>query len=56
MEMTESVRRLIMTRSNAEDIEREAVNEGMRTITEDGIDKVLAGQTTVDELLRVIHD
>jgi type IV pilus assembly protein PilB len=56
MEMSEEVRRLIMSRANADDIERQAVKEGMRTILEDGVNKVLSGQTTVDELLRVIHD
>ena len=56
MEMTETVRNLIMTRANADDIEREAVKEGMRPIVEDGVNKVLSGQTTIDELLRVIHD
>ncbi|HTK60608.1 MAG TPA: ATPase, T2SS/T4P/T4SS family [Candidatus Baltobacteraceae bacterium] len=56
IEMTEPIRNLIMNRANADDIEREAIRLGMTTMLEDGIQKVLNGLTTVEELLRTMHD
>ena len=56
IEMSEPVRNLIMNRANADEIEREAIRLGMTTMLEDGINKVLSGQTTVEELLRTMHD
>ena len=56
IEMTEPIRNLIMNRANADDIEREAIRLGMTTMLDDGISKVLNGQTTVEELLRTMHD
>ena len=34
-------------------IQQAAVRQGMRTLREDGWRKVLAGRTTIDEVLRV---
>jgi type II secretory ATPase GspE/PulE/Tfp pilus assembly ATPase PilB-like protein len=56
IEMNETIRNLIMRRANADEIEREAIRLGMTTMLEDGINKVLSGQTTVEELLRTMHD
>jgi len=56
IEMSESIRNLIMNRANADEIEREAIRLGMTTMLDDGIDKVLNGLTTVEELLRTMHD
>ena len=50
--MTEAIRQLIMKQSNAEEIRKQAVIEGMTTMLEDGLKKVLAGSTTIDEVLR----
>lgn len=50
--MTETIRQLIMKQSNAEEIRKQAVGEGMTTMLEDGLKKVLAGSTTIDEVLR----
>ncbi len=56
IEMTEPIRKLIMSRANADEIEREAIRQGMTTMLEDGVQKVLNGLTTVEELLRTMHD
>ena len=56
IEMSEPIRSLIMKRANADEIEREARKHGMTTMLEDGVAKVLNGQTTVEELLRVMRD
>lgn len=44
------LRGLIQTRARAEQIHRAALGEGMRTLRQDGIEKVLAGITTIEEV------
>jgi type IV pilus assembly protein PilB len=56
IEMTEPIRNLIMKRANADEIEREAVRLGMTTMLQDGIQKVLSGLTTIEELMRVTRE
>ncbi len=48
-----SVREAITKKTNAEEIQRLAVSNGMVTMLQDGISKVLSGVTTLDEILRV---
>jgi len=55
LEVTPAIKELIMQHTNADVIEQLAIKEGMQTMLEDGIEKVLNGQTTLDELLRVIR-
>lgn len=47
---TPAVRQLLQQRANAQDILRAAVADGMRTLRQDGIEKVLAGHTTLAEV------
>ena len=54
--VTESIRELIMTRADADRIRQQAVKEGMTTIIEDGIKKVLSGVTTIEEVLRATRE
>jgi general secretion pathway protein E len=49
----EAVRRLVQAHATASEIATAARGAGMRTLYEDGLSKVLAGVTTLDELLRV---
>jgi type II secretory ATPase GspE/PulE/Tfp pilus assembly ATPase PilB-like protein len=44
------LRHLIQTRARVDDIQRAAVEAGMRTLRQDGIEKVLAGATTIGEV------
>ncbi len=53
IQVTEPIRNLIMNRANADEIEREAIRLGMKTMLQDGIQKVLNGMTTIEEILRV---
>jgi type II secretory ATPase GspE/PulE/Tfp pilus assembly ATPase PilB-like protein len=50
MTITRSLRHLIQTGARAEEIQRHALGEGMRTLRQDGIEKVLAGMTTIEEV------
>jgi type IV pilus assembly protein PilB len=54
MPMTEAVRDLILRGASAAAIRTQAIQDGMRTLRDDGVIKVLEGATTVDELLRVV--
>jgi type II secretory ATPase GspE/PulE/Tfp pilus assembly ATPase PilB-like protein len=51
--VSEAVRPLIMNRSPASTIAQRAMEAGMRTLRTDGWNKVRAGQTTIEEVLRV---
>lgn len=54
--MSDPLRRLVMQRADAGEIERLARAEGMRTMYEDGIAKAVAGITTIEEVLRVTQE
>lgn len=54
--ITESVARLILTKSDASGIEKQAKTEGMITMKQDGYLKVLEGVSTIDEILRVAQE
>jgi type II secretion system protein E len=51
--LNESLRPLILNRSAASTIAHEAIKNGMRTLRTDGWNKVKAGRTTIEEVLRV---
>ena len=52
----DDVRQHIMRSADAATIRRVATVEGMATLREDGAAKVLAGETTIEEVLRVTQD
>ncbi|HJW75666.1 MAG TPA: ATPase, T2SS/T4P/T4SS family [Thermoleophilia bacterium] len=54
MIVSEAVRRLTVERKSADEIGRVAAAEGMKTLREDGIEKVLQGLTSIEEIARVI--
>jgi general secretion pathway protein E len=54
--MSDPLRRLVMQRADAGEIERLARAEGMRSMYEDGIAKAVAGVTTLEEVLRVTQE
>jgi type II secretory ATPase GspE/PulE/Tfp pilus assembly ATPase PilB-like protein len=50
MSVTRELRRLIQTGARAEELQRQALADGMRTLRQDGIEKVLAGVTSIAEV------
>ena len=54
--VTDTIRRLILTRAEAKELHKAAMEEGMCTMYEDGMQKALAGLTTVEEVLRVTRN
>lgn len=54
--MTDTIRSLVMRHAISGDIRRQAIDEGMQTLYEDGLRKVLAGIVTLEEVLRVTRE
>lgn len=54
--VTTTIKELIMKNATGDDIEKQARQEGMLTMSEDGIFKAAQGMTTIEEVLRVITD
>ena len=55
LEMTERLRRAVVDRSDASTISRVALEEGARSMRDDGLGKAIAGLTSVEEVDRVIQ-
>jgi type IV pilus assembly protein PilB len=51
--MSEQLEQLAVQKASREDLERAAIAEGMKTMWDDGLAKVAAGLTSVEELARV---
>jgi len=56
LEVDEVIRELIVSRASADDIRKQAVKNGMITMTVDGFEKALVGKTTIEEVLRVFRE
>jgi type IV pilus assembly protein PilB len=52
MEVSDSIRELILVGASAMEIRRKAIEEGMITLRYSGIEKLRQGQTTIEEVLR----
>ena len=50
MVISRTLRRLVQGGARAEELQEAALREGMRTLRQDGIGKVLSGQTTIEEV------
>ncbi len=53
MEMSESLRELILKRATSDSLMETATKEGMTTMLDDGLEKVFTGITTLQEVIRV---
>ena len=54
LQITNEMRELILKRSGVAEIKELAMQQGMHTLRQEGIDKILEGTTSVEEVLRVI--
>jgi type IV pilus assembly protein PilB len=54
MAVTEEIERMAVTGASAVDIKKIATEQGMRSLRLDGMDKVLAGVTSLEEILRIV--
>lgn len=56
LEVNDFIREAVMRRADAGEVKKIAVKNGMVTLLEDGFAKAVAGLTTIEEILRVIHE
>lgn len=57
LQVSDEIRPLIVAHASAAAIKKKAIEvHGMKTLREDGWDKVLAGTTSIDEILRVTEE
>jgi type II secretory ATPase GspE/PulE/Tfp pilus assembly ATPase PilB-like protein len=54
--MTTAINDLVMADATADEIEDQARDEGMLTMAEDGVFKAVQGQTTIEEVFRVVNN
>ena len=52
MEITEEIRELILIGASAMELRKKAIDDGMITLRESGLQKIRAGVTTIEEVLR----
>ena len=53
--ISDRIRGLILQRSSTAEVRQLAIEEGMKTMQDDGLRKVLDGLTTIEECLRVVY-
>lgn len=56
LEITPQIKKEILAKADGDEIKQIAVKEGMISLFEDGLEKVQRGETTVEEVLRVIRE
>jgi type IV pilus assembly protein PilB len=54
MPMTEEIERLTVDRASADDIRKTAIEQGMMTLRDDGLEKARMGMTSIGEIARVV--
>jgi type IV pilus assembly protein PilB len=54
MPMTEDIERLTVERASSDDIKAVAVQQGMQTLKDDGLEKARMGVTSIEEVARVV--
>ncbi len=52
--MSETLERMTVENASSDELARQAIAEGMRTLRDDGFAKALAGTTSIEEVLRVV--
>jgi type IV pilus assembly protein PilB len=54
MDISARIRELALRRASADEVATVAIEEGMRTLRDDGLEKLRSGLTSIDEVVRVI--
>jgi type IV pilus assembly protein PilB len=54
MTMTEEIERACVNHASGDEIARIAIEQGMKTLRDDGFEKVLAGTTSIEGIMRVV--
>jgi len=54
MPVTEEIERMAVERSSSESMRNMAIEQGMHTLRQDGLEKARLGMTSIEEVLRVV--
>jgi type IV pilus assembly protein PilB len=54
MPMTEEIQRLTVDRASADELRKTAIEQGMMTLRDDGLEKARMGRTSIGEIARVV--
>jgi type IV pilus assembly protein PilB len=55
MQMSEEIERLTVDRSSSDSVKAVAVEQGMKTLRDDGLEKAASGVTSIEEIARVVR-
>jgi len=55
LELNDSIKKLIQERASVTDIEKAAVKNGMKTLLQNGLEKVASGITTIEEIVNILQ-
>jgi type II secretory ATPase GspE/PulE/Tfp pilus assembly ATPase PilB-like protein len=53
--ISDPVRDMIVHRTSSTELKAQSIREGMRTLRDDGLEKVMSGISTIEEILRVVY-
>lgn len=56
LEVSDPISKLIVSHATSDDLQAQAIREGMQTMQQDGFIKALRGLTTIEEVLRVTRE
>ena len=56
IEVNEEIKGLVMARANSGQIKEAAIRNGMTTMLKDGLEKAAKGLTSIEEVIRIIHE
>ena len=56
MENSVNIQKMIVANATSDDINNQAIKEGMVTMFIDGLIRAMIGQTSIEEVLRVTRD
>lgn len=51
-----AIQKMVLQKSSSDDIKARAIQNGMKTLREDGLQKIISGVTTIEEVLRVTQE
>ena len=54
--INDEIKNMVTAKMSANEIKKKAISSGMRTLFDDGIEKLKSGITTIEEMLRVIEE
>jgi type IV pilus assembly protein PilB len=56
LQMSEKIKNLVIQRGLSDQLQKQAIAEGMVTMLHDGMNKISAGLTTIEEVLRAVRE